>query len=110
MSAVTPTFEQIVAVFSRLSEENKLRLIDCLSERTECQDELGEGLRKAATAYGYAHGADEFEADHLAEQVAYMGSTHSAWLAWTDKRDAYLRSAFGWLAQADARVARGLAA
>lgn len=104
------TLEQIDALFSRLSAENQLRLIDHLSDLTEYGDELGEGLRKTAIAYGEAHGADEFDAEHIATQVAYMGSTHASWQAWAIKRDEYLRHALSWLAQADARVARGLAA
>lgn len=98
------TLEQIDALFLRLSAETQLRLIDHLSDLTEYGDELGEGMVKAVKAYAVGHCSDEFEAEHVTGEIAYMGSSLDAWKEHCAKRDEYLRSAFGWLGQNERRA------
>lgn len=100
---LAPTLDEIGAFFDRLSAENQLRLIDYLADRTDYADELDEGLRKAAIAFGEARGADEFEAEALAEQVSYTGTTPTGLTAWRAERDRKLRHSLSWARERAAR-------
>ncbi len=95
---LAPTLDEIGALFVRLSEENQLRLIDFLADRTDYADELAEGTRKAAIAFGAARGVDEFEAEALADQVSFMGSTPAGLQTWRTARDRQLRHSLSWSA------------
>lgn len=90
--------DQIDTFFDGLSEENQLRLLDHLADRTNYADELAEGHIKAVKAYAFARCADEFEADHLTDQLAWVGSSNAGWQRHCDERDRHLSHAINWRA------------
>lgn len=93
---MTITLDQLDTFFNGLSEENQLRLLDHLADRTNYADELAKGHIEAVKAYAFATASDEFEADHITDRLAWVGSSPKGWRRHCEERDRHLKHAIEW--------------
>ena len=88
--------ESIGATFRAFSPERQLALLEHLAEQTDYVDEICEGLRSAALAYGRGHSSLDDEGDEaeaIADSIMPTFTTQAQWESHRTVRDAGLRYA-----------------